>query len=203
MLSAFPAGLAGDAEAASAVMPAPRLRPAEPFSVAVEGRQVSLPGRLYNDEPPAHTLDSLSPRQRLLLHCLYTRHHDGRVRQRHLAEIVASTDPWVIPFVVQLAGEYVVEILIDLRDALRDLATPDSRHALAYGQFITANPAFFARTERRAVSYWSCYHRSAYATFHGYPGSTLLALLRSAAATAAGHPWPTVAPAGLRLNGYC
>ncbi|MEU0672805.1 hypothetical protein ABZ330_07910 [Streptomyces sp. NPDC006172] len=203
MLAAFPADLTADAEAAAAVMPASRLRPVEPSPVVVQGSQVWIPGRLYNDEPPTQAPESLSPRQHLLLHCLYTRHHDGRVRQRHLAEIVASTEPWVIPFVVQSAGDYVLEILVDLRDALRDLATPDTRRALAYGQFIMANPAFFARAERRVVSHWNCHYRHAYTTFHGYPGSTLIALLRSAATTTAGHPWPTVTPAGPRLHGYC
>ncbi|MFD4228788.1 hypothetical protein [Streptomyces sp. NPDC058545] len=188
LITAFPPELSGDAEAALAVMPASNLRPLEPFSAYVEGQQVSIPGRLYNDEPPTEAVASLSSRQRQLLHCLYSRHCDGMVRQLHLTEVVDSADPWVVPFVVQLVGEYVLEILVVIRDEIRDLATPGARSRLAYGQFIVENPAFFARTQRRVVSYWSCYYRSAYSTFHGCPGCSLLDLLRSAASDRAGHP---------------
>lgn len=195
LITAFPVELAGDAEAVLAIMPASRLRPAAPFSVVVQGRRVCIPGRLYNEEPQADAVATLSRRRQQLLHCLYSRHSDGWVRQRHLSEIVDSEDPWVIPFVVQLVGEYVVEILVDICEGLRDLGTQGTRAHLAYGQFLVDNPAFFARTQRRVVSYWSCYYRSAYASFSGYLGCTLLDLLRSAASDRTGRPWPSLAPA--------
>ncbi len=176
-------------------MPASRLSLHAPFVVVVQGQQVCIPGRLYNDEPPTEVEASLSQRQRQLLHCLYSRHCDGRVRQRHIAKIVGSADPWVIPFVVQLVGEYVVEILVAICDDIRDLVAPGASGHLAYGQFIMDNPAFFARIQRQVVSYWSCYYRSAYPTFRGYPGCTLLDLLRAAASDRAGHPWPNLTPA--------
>ncbi|MEU6536623.1 hypothetical protein [Streptomyces sp. NPDC047000] len=203
LITAFPAHLAGDAEAVLAVMPGSRFQPHGSSSVVVEGRQVSIPERLYNDEPPTDAVAKLSPRQQQLLHCLYSRHCDGVVRQRHLENVVGSTDPWVVPFVVQLAGEYVLEILVVIRDELRDLATPGTRGHLAYGQFIMDNPDFFARTQRRAVSYWNCYHRGTYASFQGYPGCTLLDLLRFTASGRSGRPWPRLAPAHARLDGYC
>jgi hypothetical protein len=203
LIKAFPAELASDAEAVLAVMPDSRLQPHAAFSVVVEGQQVLIPGRLYNDEPSTVRVASLSSRQQQLLHCLYSRHCDGAVRQRHLEKVVGSTDPWVVPFVVQLVGEYVLEILVVICDELRDLATPGTCGRLAYGQFIVDNPAFFARTQRRVVSYWSCYFRGTYASFRGYPGGTILDILRSAASDRAGHPWPNLAPAGARADGYC
>ncbi|WP_369265191.1 hypothetical protein [Streptomyces sp. R35] len=202
--SAFPAELVDDVQAVLAVMPAPRHRPIAPFSAMVQGQQVSIPGRVYNDEPPPESVAGLSLRQRQILHCLYSRHCDGRIRQRHLAQILSAGDPWVIPFVVQLVGEYVLEILVDIRDELRGLGTPGDSRRIAYGEFIVANPAFFARTQRRIVSYWSCYYRTAFRSFQGYPGCTLLDLLRSVAAESAGRPWPSLAPKGsTRLDGYC
>ncbi|MEU6055835.1 hypothetical protein ABZ829_36070 [Streptomyces xanthochromogenes] len=78
-------------------MPDSRHQPHASFSVAVEGQQVLIPGRLYNDEPPTDAVASLSSRQQQLLHCLYSRHCDGVVRQRHLEKVVGSTDPWVVP----------------------------------------------------------------------------------------------------------
>lgn len=203
LITAFPAELASDAEAVLAVMPDSRLQPHASFSVAVERQQVLIPERLYNDEPSTGRVASLSSRQQQLLHCLYSRHSDGMVRQRHLEKVVGSMDPWVVPFVVQLVGEYVVEILVVIRDELRDLATPGTCGHLAYGKFLVDNPAFFARTQRRVVSYWSCYYRGTYASFRGYPGCTILDLLRSAASDRAGHPWPNLTPAGARVDGYC
>ncbi|MFD7450598.1 hypothetical protein [Kitasatospora sp. NPDC059827] len=204
LAAAFPAEFAGDARRVLEVMPNVRLRPSEPFAVVVRGETLSIPSRIHHDEVPQDRVAHLSPRQRQLLHCLYSRHHDGRVRQLHLARIVGSGDDWVVPFVVQLAGEYVVEILTDIRDALRGLDDPGSRLRRAYGEFIVANPAYFDRTQRRVVSYWSCYYRGAYASFRGYPGSTLLDALRCAAADSAGRPWPGLAPKGAtRLDGYC
>ncbi|MET8815457.1 hypothetical protein ABZW47_26075 [Streptomyces sp. NPDC004549] len=204
LIKAFPAHLASDAEAVLAVIPDSRLQPFRPFPVAVAGRQVLIPERLYSDEPPADAVASLSPRRRQLLHCLYSRHCDGRVRQRHLEKIVGSTDPWVLPYVVRLVGEYVLEILVVIRDELRGLATPGTPGHLAYGQFLVDNPVFFARVQRQVVSYWNCYYRSGdYASFQGYPGRALLDLLRSAASDSAGHPWPDLAPSGTRVHGYC
>jgi hypothetical protein len=201
LIRAFPAELASDAEAVLAVVPDPQLQPHAPFSVTVEGEQVLIPERLYNDEPPTDAVASLSSRRQQLLHCLYSRHHDGMVRQRHLEKAIGSTEPWVVPFVVRLAGEYVLELLVVIRDELRDLAAPGTSGHLVYGQFLVDNPAFFACTQRRVVSYWNCNYRHTYASFQDYPGCTILDLLRSAASDAAGRPWPDLAPAGAGADG--
>ncbi|MFJ8601562.1 hypothetical protein ACIREM_23185 [Streptomyces shenzhenensis] len=202
---AFPSPLADDVRVVLAAMKTSQLKPAEPFSVNVQGQLLVIPARLYNDEPSADAVEALSPRQLTILHCLYTRHHDGRVRQRHLECIVGSAEPWVIPYVVQLVGEYVVEILAVIRRALSDLDMPGTTLRAAYGQFIVDNPSFFARTQRRVVSYWSCYYRFNYPSFPGYPGCTVLEFLRAVASDRAGHPWPRLTPPAGRANlsGYC
>ena len=82
------------------------------------------------------------------------RHHDGRVRHKALPQILASNAPWTIPFVLQLCGEYVIELGEDVLTSLtRDL--PD-RPALqkAYKHFAQENPEFISLTEQRAASYW-------------------------------------------------
>lgn len=62
------------------------------------------------------------------------------------------------------------------------------------GGFLQANPEFFARTERRVVSYWSCYWRSLYAEFWTYPGAEVLELLRSGAEQMTGRSCPRHTP---------
>jgi hypothetical protein len=184
LVEAFPGALAEDVRGVLALVPGAELDPVEPFSVVVPGGgAVAIPTRIYYPEPASAL--GLSPTQRTILHCLYTRHHDGWVRQRHLEQIITSAEPWVAPFVVQLAGEYVLEIV--------QLILRAAPHPL-YGEFIVRNPAFFARTERRVVSYWTCYYRRQYPDFGSYPGGLLVDAFRSAASAHAGVRWPRHTP---------
>ncbi|MGW7041415.1 hypothetical protein ACWGDT_01565 [Streptomyces avermitilis] len=194
LVAAFPARLAGDVQSVLAIMPNTRLAPVEPFEVDVQGETVAIPTRIYNEEPDADLERSLTGTQQVILHGLYSCHHAGQVRQRHLEQIVASSEPWVVPFVVQLAGEYVLEILDAIGRGLPDLVAPGSVRRGLYGEFIVRNPAFFARTERRVVSYWSCYYRWKYAAFGTYPGSALMEAFRAAASEHAGVRWPRHTP---------
>ncbi|MFF3976308.1 hypothetical protein [Streptomyces sp. NPDC001828] len=191
LAAAFPSCLADDVRDVLAVVPDAGLSPVSPvspFEVEVQGETVAIPSRIYNDEPEADRQQPLTSTQRVILHCLYTRHHDGRVRQRHLEQIVACGEPWVVPFVLQLAGEYVLEILEAIVRGLPGMSAPGSAQRRLYGEFIARNPAFFARTERRVVSYWSCYYRWKYAEFGTYPGSVLLEAFRAAAGERVGRP---------------
>jgi len=194
---AFPQNLADEVHAVLAVMSETRTPYASPFSVDVSGETVTIPYRMNQDEPPSDAVRSLTARQRRILHCLYSRHGDGLVRQRHLEQVVRSDEPWVVPFVMQLVGEYVLEIVEAIQHGLSDLPFEHSVQRLLYGDFIARNPAFFATIERRVVSYWSCYYRWRFPVFGTYPGCRLLELLRSAATDRTGRPWPRHAPAGL------
>ncbi|MFG2692185.1 STM3941 family protein [Kitasatospora sp. NPDC048407] len=190
LVAAFPPQLADDVRAALVVLPPAGHLTSHGFTVQVSGRPVAIPVRIYHDEPSAEAVNALTPRQRQLLHCLYTRHHDGRIRQRHLERIVGSTDPWVAPFVLQLAGEYVLVILRLIHDHLTELAAPGTEGRRVYGRFVADNPAYFALTGQRVLSYWNAYHRDAYPDFRTYPGSALLDLLRAAADDAADDDEP-------------
>ncbi|MEU1538425.1 hypothetical protein ABZ461_09920 [Actinacidiphila glaucinigra] len=194
LVRAFPSRLAGDVRSVLAVVPIARLSPVEPFQIEVEGETVAIPSRIYNEEPTVGLAQSLTGTQQVILHCLYSRHHNGWTRQRHLEQIVESSEPWVVPFVVQLAGEYVLEILEAISRGLPGLGIPDSVQRRLYGEFIARNPAFFARTERRVVSYWSCYYRWKYAVFGTYPGCAILEDFRAAASEQVGVPWPRHTP---------
>ncbi|MGA4954620.1 hypothetical protein [Streptomyces lavendulocolor] len=197
LTAAFPPRLAEDVRSALAVMPVGALPPADSFSVEVRGETVAIPTRMHHAEPDADAEGSLTGTQRLVLDCLYSRHGDGRVRERRARTMVASDEPWVAPFVVQLAGEYVVEILEVIREGLSGLDVPESPERRTYGEFIARNPAFYARTERRAVSYWSCFHRRKYPVFGTYPGGVLAEAFRAAASEHAGVRWPRHTPPGL------
>ncbi|TDC23615.1 hypothetical protein E1265_12200 [Streptomyces sp. 8K308] len=194
LVRAFPTWLGDRARPSLAAMPEGRLAPASPFSVTVAGQAVTIPYRIYHDEPPESTVRTLAATEATVLHCLYTRHSDGRIRQRHVEQVVGSSEPWAVPFVVQLVGEYVVEILETIARDLPHLTEAGSAHQRSYGEFVAGNASFFARTERRAVSYWSRYHRRRYPAFSDYPACRLLESLRAAAADRAGLVLPRHTP---------
>ena len=98
---------------------------------------------------------------------------------------------------VQLVGEYVMEILQSVHDGLSDLSAEGSTRRHAYGDFLARNPEFFALTEHRAVSYWSCYYRWHIPDFAAYPASPVLDLLRSIASDHTARRWPRHTPPGL------
>ena len=149
LVSAFPAALHADVAAALATMPS------------------------------AGRVAALSTTQQTVLQCLYTRHHDGFVRQRYLQQAIGSPHAWVVPFVVQLVGEYVIEIIVAIRDALSDLDAPGSTQQALYGRFLAENPAFLELTSQRVASYWDCYYRSSYPSRADYPGFGVLSSLRT------------------------
>lgn len=82
--------------------------------------------------------------------------------------------PWVVPFVVQLIGEYVVEIVEAAAATVISEAS-----AAEFAGFVRENPAFIATTRRRVVSYWDCYYRSRFPTLESYPAFSALEAITS------------------------
>jgi len=99
-------------------------------------------------------LRKLSSLQKHLVNCVLTRHKDGYVRQSRLDQIIGFNQPWVPAYLIQLLGEYVVEIQQLIEARLQDL---DKN---VYRNFLVANPELFALTEQRVISYWDCYYRT-------------------------------------------
>jgi len=177
LVHAFPSALRNDALRALSVLSENRYSSRwRPFTVRLGSELLSIPDRIYYDLPVLQTM-RLTAVQSEILDCLFTRHHDGFVRQKHLARIIRSQNPWIPCFVVPLLGEYVVEILRFIQENLTCLETPK------YGDFVRANPEFLDLVEQRVTSYWDCYYRST--KKEEYPGFLVLDFLRSIAKEAA------------------
>ena len=178
--AAFPAEVRADAVAPAALVPPADLKPAGHFSVTIEGSFVTVPYRIYNPEPRDD--GAANDTQRSLLDCLYTRHHDGFARQRHLRSILKRQDYWAVPFVVQLLGEYVLAIVEDIEAWIQaHVQEPTVRHQL--GRFAHENPAFMDLTQQRALSYWDAYYRfgdegAGYRLFANYPAAAISTIRR-------------------------
>ena len=151
LLFAFPAFVRDDVMKMTAALPQPTHPTTTTFPVIVEEETVRIPYRVYHDVALINQA-SLSTVQTQFLDCLLTRHHDGYIREEHLKKIVGSNNVWIPPFVVQLVGEYVIEVLYAIRDALGNLD-----HSL-YRAFLISNPAFLNLTKHRVASYRACYY---------------------------------------------
>ena len=142
-------------------------------AVTFLGEHLEIPDRIYNTFP-ARAFKHLAPLSRAAAGCIYTRHHDGRVRQHGLELALSADADWSAPFVVQLLGEYVVEICIDVEKLLADgsMTHPDAVRGLHH--FADSNPAFMALTRARATSYWSAYYRADFPHVDTYPAIRVL-----------------------------
>jgi hypothetical protein len=152
---AFPASIAPNVDA---VLRLVDLADHEPTGsdigpVLLDGEALHIPSRVYFAEPRAEGIEGLSGPARTVMECLYTRHHDGHVREKYLRAVISSSLPWVPPFVIQFLGEYVIEILWVIRRNLEYLS------AEPYRRFVEENPAFIELTKQRVASYWGFYFR--------------------------------------------
>jgi hypothetical protein len=149
---AFPSLVGEDARKAVAVLPETRLAWTT-FSARVGGETVAIPYRIYHN-PGKIDRASLTPLQSEIVDCLLTRHHSGYVREKYLRCILARNGMWIPPFILQLVGEYVVEILQLIHQNI------DSVDSSTYGEFLMENPEFMNLVEQRVISYWDCYYRT-------------------------------------------
>jgi hypothetical protein len=132
----------------------------------VQGEQVLIPKRLQflGAEQLSRTAAEALP----VAQCLLTRSTNGHIRQAALHQILRASHPWAIPFIVLLAGEYVIEIIDDLRAALPSLDRP------AYANFVRENRPALRDLRSRATSYWDRYYRQSYPDRGSYPGLVVL-----------------------------
>lgn len=157
--------------------------PSAGLAVQVMGEPLHAPQRVYfNVARLKSRVEQSQGEQQALTLCLGTRHCNGHVREACLRRLVDHHQAWVAPFVVQLLGEYVIEIVQFIHANLPQLPP------VVYGQFVRENPAFMATTERRAISYWDCYHRRQYPELANYPGLLALRALQQMASDCISAP---------------
>jgi hypothetical protein len=152
------------------------------FIVAFADETLAIPTRLYFDASLLETNSGRDARQRAMLWCLGTRHHDGHVREDCLRHLLANLHDWMAPFIVHLVGEYVHEI-IELIDTA--LATLDPRMEAAFARFARDNPRYIDTIERRTISYRPAGYDRRSGRLPDYPGARAVARLRQLALT--GH----------------
>lgn len=128
----------------------------EPFEIIFKKKTLSIPTRIYANEDQLGRLKNLSLIQKEMVYCLFSRHHDGLVRERCLKEFVNSNNSFTAPYILQLLGEYVLEV-IEVIYKNREKINKDN-----LASYISENPDHYEKTRQRVYSYWDCYYRRAY-----------------------------------------
>lgn len=123
------------------------------LTVQLDKEVLNIPYRLYFNEPDKEDEAKLTDTQETILNCIYLRHHNGHLRENHLRQLLNKNDYWVIPFTLQLLGEYVLEILEVLDKHIND------KNICSYQRFAKENPKYWQKTENRMISYWNEYYR--------------------------------------------
>jgi hypothetical protein len=121
--------------------------------VVLDNVVLTIPYRIYFNEPNSEKEKLLSENQKIILNCIYLRHHNGFIRQKRLELLNDKNHYWITPFMFQLLGEYVVEIIITLDKNFNDTTLENFR------LFINENPIYWQQTKSRVISYWNEYYR--------------------------------------------
>jgi hypothetical protein len=127
-----------------------------PFEINLEKNVLTIPSRIYTDSSQLNRLGKLTSKQEEMVHCLYSRHHNGHIRERCLKEFIASDNYFTAPYILQLLGEYVIEI-IEIIYINRSKINHDNLVT-----YILENPVHYEKTKQRVYSYWDAYYRRAF-----------------------------------------
>jgi len=138
------------------------------YKFNLENNSLEMPSRIYWKEHRLMNSKALSQTSRTIMACILTRHHNGYIREKYLNQIIDSNEYWTVPFLVQLLGEYVIEIL-DLVWSNFDMI--NSNHLV---EFILENELYWYNTKQRIASYWDCYHRNKSLSKGDYIGFKLI-----------------------------
>lgn len=147
--------------------------PRHMFTVNVHGEALRIPVRIYYDSDRLRaSLRTAQGIDQRILACLGTRHHDGFLRQECLRYLLAAEEDWVLPYILQLAGEYVIQIVDDVARGIV------LRDAAPLAAFVRDNPRYLATLGRRVRSYWHYYYEQACPDLNDYPGTRVLNYLQ-------------------------
>lgn len=176
LLKAFPFNLQEDVAVVLDMIHQPgKLDSSECFEVNFLGETLDIPERIYYEESTLPQCISLSEKQQVILNCLFTRHHNGYIREQHLKQIINKCNEykWIIPYLIRITGEYVIEILQVIK------ANLDKNEKGIIKNFIAENPIFYNITESRVISYWDCYYRHKYPNKDDYVGCEIIKYFNS------------------------
>lgn len=140
-------------------------------SYLVKGDIISFPYRIYYKDVFEKSIGRFSPTQQLIYHCMFSRHHNGFTREKHIDAILLLDEiPYcAFPYIIKVSDEYVIKILECVYGHLYQ------RNNNELKLFCIDNLASFCVSHDRMVSYWNEYyrHRNGSYTYKNYIGRKL------------------------------
>ncbi len=132
-----------------------------------DGSKIRFPYRIYYEDDDSVYQD-LYDLDKRIYDCIYSRHCDGRIREKHLENLLAAgVEEWFMPYILRLSSEYVVEILEIIYEAIK------GRDNSMIQDFCCNNPILLKLAYTRMRSYWDCYYKEQYSEFEYYVGNKL------------------------------
>lgn len=132
------------------------------------GESICFPYRIYFIEKLVNPNEIFTPTQEIIYHCIFSRSCDGYVREKHIAAILkVETPDWVIPYIIKICDEYVLEILELVYNKLSEIDTS------VYKEICRLNSGQFLLGYNRMISYWNEYYRKKCCNICDYVGKKL------------------------------
>ncbi len=132
------------------------------------GETITFPYRIYLidniDNPNAH----FSKLEQTIYHCIFSRSCDGFVREKHITALLQQDIPdWVIPYILKVCDEYIVEIL---ELVYKHLCNTDTTQ---FKKICMINLVQFRYGHSRMISYWNEFYRDRCYYYKDYVGKSL------------------------------
>jgi hypothetical protein len=121
--------------------------------IKLKSETIILTGRICFAEPNPELENNLTDTQKQILNCIYTRHFDGYIRERLLKNLLDIDHVWILPFKLELLGEFVIEILFELDKHITD------DNIKLYKQLTLDNKKHWTQIKSRMVSWWDADYR--------------------------------------------
>ncbi|WP_312095486.1 hypothetical protein [Aminipila sp.] len=136
--------------------------------ILLNGETISFPYRIYCIDQYNTLPASLTFEQKMIYHAIFTRSSDGFVREKHIESILKEEFPeWIIPYIIKVSDEYVIEILETVYNAIRDINTDKIK------DFCCLNVKSFLYSHDRMISYWNEFYRNQNFYYKDYIGKKL------------------------------
>ena len=130
-------------------------------------KKLMFPYRVYNDDI-CDNIENFDLNQRIVLHCIYSRHYNGFIRQKQIENLLSlKIDFSTIPFIFKVCDEYVLEILNVVYSTLKNRDNSD------FKKFCNQNQLLVSKSYARMVSYWNEYYRDCFPDIDMYVGKKI------------------------------
>ena len=141
----------------------------ENVEIKLHSETIVLTGRIFFNEPKPEFENNLTDTQKQILNCIYTRHFDGYIRERRLNNLWNIDHEWILPFKLQLLGEFVIEILFELDKHITE------KNIKIYKRLTLDNKKYWQQTKSRMVSWWDAnYRQTKYKELNDYIGYKIM-----------------------------